>query len=58
MGLLGNLLKGSQVDMDKSNANREKIHAMFDRTVDNGVNYSILLYRRYWTIQLRHCSWQ
>lgn len=42
MGLFGKLLKGPQVDMDKSNADRVKMRAMFDRMADNGANYSIL----------------
>lgn len=42
MGLFGNLFKGSQVDMEKSNANRKKMRALFNQAVENGDGYKIL----------------
>ena len=42
MGLFGNLFKGPQVDMAKSDANRKKMRALFNQVVENGDNYNIL----------------
>lgn len=41
MGLFGNLFKGPQVDMEKSNANRKKMRALFNQAVENGDGYKI-----------------
>ena len=46
MGLFGNLFKGPQVDMAKSDANRKKMRALFNQVVENGDNYNILLASR------------
>ena len=42
MGLFGNLFKGSQVDMAKSDANRKKMRVLFNQVVENGDDYKIL----------------
>ena len=42
MGLFGNLFKGPQVDMAKSDANRKKMRALFNQAVENGEDYKIL----------------
>ena len=42
MGLFGNLFKGPQVDMAKSDANRKKMRALFNQVVENGDDYKIL----------------
>lgn len=42
MGLFGNLFKGPQVDLGKSDANRKKMRALFNQRVENGDDYKIL----------------
>ena len=42
MGLFGNLFKGPQVDMAKSDANRKKMRVLFNQVVENGGDYKIL----------------
>ena len=46
MGLFGNLFKGPQVDMAKSDANRKKMRVLFNQVVENGDDYKILLATR------------
>ena len=42
MGFLGNLFKGPQVDMEKSNANWKKMRTIFNQAVENGDSYQII----------------
>ena len=42
MGFFSKLFKGPEVDMEKSDANREKMRALFDQVVENGGDYKIL----------------
>ena len=42
MGLFGNLFKGPQVDMAKSDANRKKMRVLFNQVVENGDDYKVL----------------
>lgn len=42
MGIFSKLFKGPQVDMAKSDANRQKMRALFDHAVDNGGSYQLV----------------
>ena len=42
MGLFGNLFKGPQVDMEKSNSNWKKMREVFNQAVENGDQYQII----------------
>ena len=42
MGLFSKLFKGPEVDQQKSDANRQKMRTLFDKTVENGPEYRIL----------------
>ena len=38
MGLLGKFFKGPEIDMEKSNANAQKMRVLFDQVVENGAD--------------------
>lgn len=42
MGFLKNILKGPQVDMEKSSANARKMRELFNSKVENGDSYQII----------------
>ena len=42
MGFFSNLFKGSEVDMEKSNANAKKMRTLFNQVVENGDDYRII----------------
>lgn len=42
MGLFGKLFKGPEVDMEKSDANRKKMRALFNDAVEDGESYQLL----------------
>lgn len=42
MGLFGNLFKGPQVDMEKSNANWKKMRTLFNQVVEDGDSYQLI----------------
>ena len=42
MGLFGKLFKGPEIDWEKSNANAEKMRALFDHTVADGASYQLI----------------
>ena len=42
MGLFGKLFKGPEIDQAKSQANKEKMRALFDHVVENGDQYRLL----------------
>ena len=42
MGLFGKLFKGPEIDQEKSQANKEKMRALFDHVVENGDQYRLL----------------
>ena len=42
MGLFKKRLKGPNIDMEKSNANAEKMRALFQHVVPNGDNYKLI----------------
>ena len=42
MGLFGKLFKGPEVDMEKSDANRRKMRALFNQVVDDGDSYRLI----------------
>ncbi|EEP44528.1 hypothetical protein COLINT_02738 [Collinsella intestinalis DSM 13280] len=43
MGLFGKLFKGPEPDMEKSAANAEKLRALFNRAVDQGDSYRLIV---------------
>ena len=43
MGFFSKLFQGPQPDMEKSNANRQKIRELFDQTVENGSSYRLIV---------------
>ena len=43
MGFFSKLFQGPQPDMEKSNANRQKIRELFDRAVENGSSYRLIV---------------
>ena len=43
MGFFSKLFRGPQPDMEKSNANRQKIRELFDRAVENGSSYRLIV---------------
>ena len=42
MGLLGKFFKGPEIDMEKSNANAQKMRVLFDQVVENGADYRLI----------------
>ena len=42
MGLFGKLFKGPEIDQEKSQANKEKMRALFNHVVENGDQYRLL----------------
>ena len=42
MGLFSKLFKGPEIDIAKSDANREKMRALFDRAVPDGGRYRLI----------------
>ena len=42
MGLIGKLFKGPEIDQAKSQANKEKMRALFNQVVENGDQYRLL----------------
>ena len=42
MGLFGKLFKGPEIDQAKSQANKEKMRALFNHVVENGDQYRLL----------------
>lgn len=42
MGFFSKLFQGPQPDMEKSNANRQKIRELFDQAVENGSSYRLI----------------
>lgn len=42
MGLFSKLFKGPEIDLEKSEANRQKMRALFNQVVENGDSYNIL----------------
>ena len=42
MGLFGKLFKGPEIDQAKSQANKEKMRALFNQVVENGDQYRLL----------------
>ena len=42
MGLFGKLFKGPEVDQAKSDANRQKMRALFDQVVEDGGDYRLI----------------
>lgn len=42
MGIFSKLFKGPEVDLQKSDANRKKMRALFNQVVENGGDYKIL----------------
>ena len=42
MGLFGKLFKGPEIDQEKSQANKEKMRALFNHVVENGNQYRLL----------------
>lgn len=42
MGIFSKLFKGPEVDLQKSDANRKKMRALFNQVVENGDDYKIL----------------
>ena len=42
MGFFSKLLKGPEVDMEKSNANAKKMRALFNQVVENGDDYRLI----------------
>lgn len=42
MGLFGKLFKGPEIDMEKSNANAEKMRVLFNHVVENGDSYKLI----------------
>ena len=42
MGLFGKLFKGPEIDQEKSQANKEKMRALFNQVVENGDQYRLL----------------
>ena len=42
MGLFGKLFKGPEIDMEKSNANAEKMRILFNHVVENGDKYKLI----------------
>ena len=38
MGFFSKLFKGPEIDMEKSNANAEKMRLLFNQAVENGAN--------------------
>ncbi len=42
MGIFGKLFKGPEVDLAKSDANREKMRALFNQVVENGEDYKLI----------------
>ena len=42
MGIFGNLFKGHEIDMVKSNANAKKMRALFNQAVENGDDYRLI----------------
>ena len=42
MGLFGKLFKGPEIDQEKSQANKEKMRALFNHVVANGDQYRLL----------------
>ena len=43
MGFFSKLFRGPQPDMEKSNANRQKIRELLDRAVENGSSYRLIV---------------
>ena len=43
MGFFGKLFEGPEIDMEKSNANAQKMRALFDQVVENGGDYRLIL---------------
>ena len=39
MGFFSKLFKGPEIDMEKSNANAEKMRLLFNQAVENGADY-------------------
>ena len=58
MGFFSKLFKGPEIDMEKSNANAEKMRLLFNQAVENGADYQLIFaytedvsrfnYRRSW----------
>lgn len=42
MGFFGKLFRGPEIDMEKSEANREKMRALFNQVVENGDSYHLI----------------
>ena len=42
MGFFSKLFQGPQPDMEKSNANRQKIRQLFSQAVENGSSYRLI----------------
>ena len=42
MGFFSKIFKGTQVDMEKSNANAKKMRQLFDQVVENGGDYRLI----------------
>ena len=42
MGFFGKLFKGPEIDMEKSNANTQKMRTLFDQVVENGGDYRLI----------------
>ena len=42
MGIFGKLFKGPEIDQEKSQANKEKMRALFNHVVENGDQYRLL----------------
>ena len=56
MGFFSKLFKGPEIDMEKSNANAEKMRLLFNQAVENGADYR--LHRGCVAVQLRVCPRQ
>ena len=54
MGFFSKLFKGPEIDMEKSNANAEKMRLLFNQAVENGADYQLIfLHRGCVAVQLR-----
>ena len=42
MGFFSKLFKGPEIDMEKSNANAEKMRLLFNQAVENGADYQLI----------------
>ena len=42
MGLFSKLFKEPEVDLEKSEANRQKMRALFNHVVENGDDYNLV----------------